>query len=455
MLAGKNHLKQIKRLKIMNNNKNIKFQKIGKDLIPGLTQILSKRPDQFAPKIWPAYFKKAKGALIWDIDNNKYLDMSISGIGTVLLGYQDKNIDEFVIKAIKKGNSSSLNCLEEIILADKLCKLHPWAKMARYTRSGGEAVTVAVRIARAYTKKDKLAVCGYHGWHDWYGAANLNSKKSLDGHWLSNYSPIGIPKKLKNTTFTFSYNKIEELEKIFKKNKNQIAAVILETVRDEYPKNNFLNKVKKLCKKNKCLLIFDEISAGFRVCNGGSHLYFNVNPDMAVFAKAISNGYPMGAIIGKKNVMKTAEKTLISSSYWSDRVGPAAAIATIDKIIKKRVVKHINKIGIQMQDGLLDISKKTGLKIIVKGIPGLTAFKFNYKNSNMMMTIFIQYMLKNKILAIYRFYPNYSHNSLHVKRYLNCAKEIFNKIEYFNKKKKLHLLLKYREATPGFSKFKI
>jgi glutamate-1-semialdehyde 2,1-aminomutase len=180
----------------MNIQKSLETQRKAQILIPGMTQLLSKRPDMFAPGVWPGYFSKAKGVEIWDLDGNRYIDMSIAGIGANVLGYADPDVDAAVRSAIDAGVSSSLNCPEEVELAELLCDLHPWADMVRYARTGGESMAIAVRIARAYTGKDKIAFCGYHGWHDWYLAANLGTENALGEHLLPGLSPIGVPKGL-------------------------------------------------------------------------------------------------------------------------------------------------------------------------------------------------------------------------------------------------------------------
>jgi len=309
---------------------SLNLQEKGKKIIPGLTQLLSKRPDQFAPGVWPGYFDRAKGVEVWDLEGNRYIDASISGIGAVILGYCDPDVDRAVSQVVAKGNFSSLNCPEEIELGELLCEIHPWADMVRYGRGGGEVMAIAVRIARAYTGRDIIAFCGYHGWHDWYLAANLKSDKSLEGHLLPGLKPRGVPRGLLGTALGFHYNKIEELEKIVADTKGKLAAIAMEPIRNQQPEPGFLEAVRKLADKTGAVLIFDEVSAGFRMNSGGSHLLLGVEPDMAAFAKAISNGYPMGAVIGKKNIMNAVQDTFISSTYWTDRIGPAAAMATIN-----------------------------------------------------------------------------------------------------------------------------
>ena len=256
--------------------KSLKMQKRAKNRIPGMTQLLSKRPDMFAPGVWPGYYSMAKGVEIWDLDGNRYIDMSIAGIGANILGYADSDVDAAVVEAIQNGNSSSLNCPEEVELAELLCKLHPWAEMVRYARTGGEAMAIAVRIARAYTEKDKVAFCGYHGWHDWYLAANLGTENALGEHLLTGLNPNGVPKGLTGTAIPFRYNHLEELQAIVEKNRKDIAAIIMEPIRNVQPQPGFLEGVRALADDIGAVFIIDEISAAFRMNSGGAHLVFGI-----------------------------------------------------------------------------------------------------------------------------------------------------------------------------------
>ncbi|MBI4449942.1 aminotransferase class III-fold pyridoxal phosphate-dependent enzyme, partial [Candidatus Uhrbacteria bacterium] len=196
--------------------------------IPGVTQLLSKHPDRFAPGVWPGYYDRASGVEVWDLDGNRYLDMSIGGIGANVLGYADPDVDAAVRDAIAKGSSSSLNCPEEVALADLLCELHPWAEQVRFARGGGEAMAIAVRIARAKTGRDAVAFCGYHGWHDWYLAANLGAADALSPHLMAGLEPAGVPKALSGTAFPFRYNQLDELDAIIRDHGRELAAIIME-----------------------------------------------------------------------------------------------------------------------------------------------------------------------------------------------------------------------------------
>jgi len=431
---------------------SLKLQEKGRKVIPGLTQLLSKRPDQFAPGIWPGYFEKAKGIKVWDLDGNCYIDMSISGIGAVILGYCDPDVDKAVSQVVTKGNFSSLNCPEEVELAELLCEIHPWAEMVRYGRGGGEVMVMAVRIARAYTQREKVAFCGYHGWHDWYLAANLSSDKSLEGHLMPGLKPRGVPRGLLGTAFGFSYNKIEELEKITEDTKGDLAAIIMEPIRNQPPDEGFLESVRKIADKIGAVLIFDEVSAGFRMNSGGSHLLFGVEPDMASFAKGMSNGYPMGAVIGKKEVMNAVQDTFISSTYWTDRIGPAAAIATITKHKKHNVGAQLMEMGSLVQEGWRKHAKESALDIEVGGIKPMSHFSFNYPKAQAMMTLFVQEMLGRGFLASNRLYLNYAHNKESIESYLKAVGETFSLIADLAKKDKVEEALKGEVAKSGFKR---
>ncbi|KKS34904.1 MAG: Aminotransferase [Parcubacteria group bacterium GW2011_GWC2_42_12] len=435
----------------MSIKKGFKLWRQAKKIIPGGSQLLSKRVEMFLPEQWPAFFKKAKGVEVWDLDGNKYLDVNAS-IGACILGYADPEVNRAVKKAIDDGSNSTLNCPEEVKLAELLCKLHPWAKMVRYARGGGEAMAVAVRIARAYSGKSQVAFCGYHGWSDWYLAANIVNDKSLDGHLLSGLEPRGVPRELKGTAIPFRYNKIAELKKIVSKNKN-IGVIVMEPLRHEEPKDNFLKQVRKIADKIGAVLVFDEVTIGWRLNVGGAHLKYGVNPDIAVFAKGLSNGFPMAAIIGKKEIMQAAQTTFISSSSWTERIGPTAALATINKMIDKKVPEHLNRIGRLVVKGLKQAAKNNQLKVTVAGPPPLIHFSFDYgADSQAIRTLFTQEMLKKKILASGGVYVTYSLKKKQAKRYLRAVEETFRLLRKAIDNNQVHSLLNGPIAHSGFKR---
>jgi glutamate-1-semialdehyde aminotransferase len=400
--------------------------KKAKKIIPGGTQLLSKRPEMFLPDFWPAYYDKAKGCKVWDLDGNEYIDMSYMGIGACILGYADEDINAAVKKAIDKGNMCTLNCPEEVELSELLIELHPWAGMVRYARTGGEAMAIAVRIARAKTGKDTILFCGYHGWQDWYLSANLADDEALDGHLLPGLEPKGVPRGLKGTAIPFNYNDRDGFLELMNKYKDNVGVVVMEPIRNYYPKEGFLETIREITKKLGIVLIFDEVSSGWRLNIGGAHLNFKVDPDIAVFAKAISNGYPMAAIIGKPEVMEVAQDSFISSTYWTERIGPVAALATIKKLKKDNISEHLINIGKKVQEGWKKSSKKYGLNITVSGINPLGLFSFNYDNSLVLKTLFTQLLLENGFLATTAFYASFAHKDEHVEKYLEAVDEAFN-----------------------------
>ena len=441
----------MKKLKLFNtNNKKRnegfkmssgqKFWIRANNVIPGGSMLLSKNSDVFLPKQWPSYFIKSKGCNIWDLDGRKLVDTCLMGIGTNILGYGEKNIDRAVNDTIKKGVMSTLNCPEEVLLAEKLVKMHPWSSMVKFTRSGGEANAVAIRIARAATNREKIAICGYHGWHDWYIAANLRNRKNLDSHLIQGISSLGIPKKLKNTVFPFRFNNIKDLKKIINQNPD-LAAVKMEVYRNIKPKNNFLKKVRELTQKKKILLIFDECTSGFRETFGGLHLKYKVNPDIAIFGKSLGNGYAINAIIGKENVMKYADQTFISSTFWTERIGPTAALKTLEIMEKQKSWDKITRTGNKIIKNWKKIFKKNKIKIKISGLPSLCKFSIDCTFEREIITFITQEMLKDGFLANNTIYVSTSHNDKILKRYYKSLDKVLKIVAInFSKNKILKLL---------------
>jgi glutamate-1-semialdehyde aminotransferase len=415
-------------MKDLNTVKNQKLYNEAKTLIPGGTQLLSKRPEMFLPDGWINYYESAKGCEVVDIDGNKFIDMISMGIGACILGFADEDINKAVKIAIDKGNMTSLNCPEEVELAKLLIDIHPWADMARFVRSGGEAMSVAVRIARAASKKDRVLFCGYHGWHDWYISANLSSNKTLDGHLLPGLEPNGIPRKLIETSIPFNFNDVEEFLSLIKKYDGEVGTVVLESIRNDRPEKKFVETIREITRKQGIVFIVDEITSGFRLNVGGAHLLYDIEPDIAVFAKAISNGYPMGAIIGRKDVMQSAQTSFISSTYWTERIGSVAALATLKKLKEFDVPVHLIKVGKMVQNGWADKAKKYGLKIHVSGIYPLSHFDFEENNPLLCKTVFTKMMLEYGFLASTFFYSSYAHKEDIVNSYINAVDETFGKM---------------------------
>ncbi len=420
-----------------------------RQLIPGGTQLLSKRPEMFAPDRWPSYFSRAKGVQVWDLDGTtSYTDMSIMGIGACILGYADDDVDDAVIGAIRNGVASSLNCPEEVELAELLIELHPWAEMVRYTRSGGEAMSVAVRIARASTRRDLVLFSGYHGWTDWYLAANLGETDALDGHLMPGLQPAGVPRGLRGSAVPFPVNDIAALRDLVRGREKEVAAIVIEPARGEEAPVDYLKQLSVYAKELGAVLIFDEITSAFRMNAGGIHLRYGVDPDIAVFAKSMANGYAMAAIIGRERVMQAAQSTFISSTNWTERVGPTAALATIRKYRAKNVQDHIISIGNQTKKVWEDASRATGVPIRVSGLPTLAAFAFDSKQNQVMQTFYVVEMLRHGFLGFRQFKPAYAHTSDHVKKYGAAVKEVFAELA----KRDPETLLSSPAAHTGFAR---
>jgi len=430
--------------------KSLEMQMKAKEFIPGMTQLLSKRPDMFSMGVWPGYYSRAKGCSVWDLDDNRYTDMSISGIGANILGYADDDVDEAVIEAIRGGSSSSLNCPEEVELAELLCELHPWASMARFTRSGGEAMTVAVRIARAHTQKDVVAFCGYHGWHDWYLSANLGTENALGEHLITGLDPRGVPQGLKGTAHPFRFNHIEELEKIVAAHGKELAAVVLEPIRNLSPTPEFVQGVREIATDCGAVLIVDEISSGFRMNTGGAHLLLGYDPDMAVFSKSLGNGYPIAAVIGKESVMQSAQRTFISSTCWTERTGPAAALATIRKHGSENVGDHLMKLGQQVQDSWKELLSKHGIPGQVSGMLPMSHIDFQTPYPMETKALFIQLMLEKGYLASNLYYAMHAHSGDHISGYLKAVDSVFQEIARAVKDGSVRKLLKGSPSSTGF-----
>ncbi|MDO8662359.1 MAG: aminotransferase class III-fold pyridoxal phosphate-dependent enzyme [Candidatus Omnitrophota bacterium] len=436
----------------MNLQKSQECQNKARKLIPGMTQLLSKRPDMFSLGVWPTYYSKSKGAKVWDLDGNVYIDMSIAGIGANILGYADQDINAAVIDAIKNGSSSSLNCPEEVDLAEELCSLHPWAQMVRFARSGGESMAVAVRIARAHTGRDLVVICGYHGWHDWYLAANLGTENALGEHLIPGLSPTGVPKALKGTTLTFKYNDIDSLKTVIAAHKGEVAAIVMEPVRNIQPTQGFLQGVRLLTDQAGAIFIFDEISSGFRLNCGGAHILYGVDPDIAVFSKALGNGYPIAAIIGRAFVMESAQKSFISSTMWTERIGPVAALAMIKKFRAFKAHEHLMEIGRLVQKGWEVVSKRHGLPVKISGIYPLGHFVFDDQDQPVMKAFFVQEMLAKGFLASNVFYSMLAHTKEDVEAYLMAADEVFGRIRQLKDSGRLRSALKGEPSASGFKR---
>lgn len=436
----------------MNCDKGPSLWTRAKEIIPGGSQLLSKRSEQFLPELWPSYFSRANGVDIWDLDNNHFVDMAFMGVGCCPLGYCDPDVDEAVIDAVKKGSMCTLNCPEEVWLAEKLIKLNKGFGMARFTRCGGEAMAVAVRISRAFTRKDTIAFCGYHGWHDWYLAANLADNKNLDGHLLPGLNPLGVPRALIGSAVPFNFNQSDELLSIVERQGENLAAIVMEPIRDKEPSGEFLSAIHQSVEETGAVLIIDEVSSGFRLNVGGAYTRFGYKPDIAVFAKALGNGYPIGAIVGREEVMEIAQDTFISSTNWTERIGPVAALATIEKYQREDVPRHLVKIGKDMQEMWIRISHEAEIPMDVGGIPPLSHFLIPGEEGQHIQTIITKLMLEHEQLAGKSFYPSFVHQQSHLDSYESALEQVMEKIRRALDKRDLNSLYSGNIAHSGFKR---
>lgn len=427
-----------------------KLWKRAKEVIPGGNMLLSKRAEMFLPNQWPAYFSKAKGCKVWDMDGREYVDMSIMGIGTNILGYGHPEVDEAIRRTIDAGNMSTLNCSEEVYLAEKLIEIHPWADMVRLARSGGEANAIAIRIARAASGRDKVAICGYHGWHDWYLSANLGDDRSLDGHLLPGLEPNGVPRNLRGTVFPFNYNNYAELEALV--NSQDIGVIKMEVSRNKGPEDDFLGKVRSLATERKIVLIFDECTSGFRETFGGLHKKYGVEPDMAMFGKALGNGYAITATIGRREVMEAAQSTFISSTFWTERIGPTAALKTLEVMKSVKSWEVITRTGLAIRQRWQEMADKYGLMIEHWGLPALTGFTIKSDNALAYKTLITQEMLAKGYLAGNSVYVCTEHTPAVVDAFFDALDPVFGLIGECETGRDIMTLLKGPVCHGGFKR---
>ena len=279
-------------------NSGLTLWQKAKKIIPGGNGLLSKRPERYAPDLWPTYYSEAKGVEITDLDGNTYIDMAQMGIGSAILGYCHPDVDAAVVAAVNKGVSTTLNCPEEVLLAKKLLELNPFAGGVKFARTGGEAMAIAVRIARAFSGKSSIAFSGYHGWSDWYLATNLGTAEGLNDHLLPGLEPNGVPKNLAGTIFPFAYNSVDELEVLVRQ--NDIGVIVIEGARYDFPTTEFITGIQRIAQQYNCLIVVDEITSGWRLTDGGVYKLNGLLPDIVVFGKAMGNGYAISAVVGKK-----------------------------------------------------------------------------------------------------------------------------------------------------------
>jgi glutamate-1-semialdehyde 2,1-aminomutase len=425
-----------------------KLWKRARRVIAGGNMLLSKRPEMFLPAQWPTYFSKAKGCRVTDLEGREYIDMSVMGVGTNTLGYGHPEVDAAVHRTVDAGNMATLNCPEEVYLAERLIGMHEWSDMVRLARTGGEANAIAVRIARAASGRDRVAICGYHGWHDWYLAANLRAE-SLADHLLPGLEPRGVPQELRDTVLPFHYNAIDELERLVQRYPD-IGVIKMEVTRSEPPRDEFLLHVRRIASERGIVLIFDECTSGFRETLGGIHGKYGVEPDMAIFGKALGNGYAITATIGRREVMEAAQTTFISSTFWTERIGPTAALATLDVMERTRSWDIISETGRGIKRRWRELATHHGLDIAVSGLDALPEFSFDSPRALAYKTLVTQEMLDRGFLAATLVYVCIEHSADVVDRYFHALDAAFGSVAECEAGRDVNELLRGPVSHSGF-----
>lgn len=379
------------------------------------TGLLSKRAHLFDEKTWPSYFSRCSGAEVWDLDGVKRVDFT-GGVGAILLGHADRDVNAAVHRRVSLGSYCTLASPEEVTLAELLLELHPWADKVRYARGGGEALGLAVRIARAATGKSGIAFCGYHGWSDWYLAANLGDDAALDGHLLPGLQPLGVPRELAGTAVPFRYNDPGSLAQALQKLDGKLAAVVMEPMRSEFPRDGFVQKVIDACHAAGAVFVLDEVTSGWRFGFPGAAPKLGIEPDISVYAKAMSNGFPSGAIMGRDAVMDAANDSFISSSYWTDGVGTAAAVACVSKMRTEGVQQRVWSLGEKLQSGLREVAARhPALQIKIGGMPCAPSIAFTLGDAAASAkALMIRGMLRRGFMMSSQLYAMWPHTDEHM-----------------------------------------
>lgn len=423
-----------------------------KTLIPGGTQLLSKRPEMFLPEGWPAYYARARGIEVWDLDGRRYQDFAHMGVGACTLGYADEAVNEAVYAAMQNGSMCTLNAPDEVALAERLIAINPWAQKVRFAKTGGEACAIAIRIARAASGKSRVAFCGYHGWHDWYVSSNLADESHLDDQLLPGLHARGVPRELAHTAIPFAYNALEQLESIAAEYGDRLGVIFMEPQRGSAPEPGFLEGVRRIADRLGAVLVFDEITSGFRMNVGGIHALSGVEPDIALYGKALGNGYPIAAVIGRESIMEAAQETFISSTFWTESTGFAAALKTLKLMEARRTPEHLVALGERITQGWKTAAHRVGLTLNTGGIPPLTHLDFPGEDATAAMTYFTQEMLLRGYLAGSSVYVSQAHDEASVDAYLEAAEEVFAQIVQAREANDLHSRLLGPVKHTGFAR---
>jgi glutamate-1-semialdehyde 2,1-aminomutase len=394
-------------------------------LVPGGTHLYGKRSEFHASGVWPAYVARAEGGHFWDVDGNEFIDYNL-GAGPVMLGHAFPPVIEAVQRQLPLGQLYATSSPLELELARLIIELVPCAEMVRYARSGGEACAVAVRIARSYSRRDKVLFCGYHGWHDWYISANLADSETLNDHLRPGIDPLGVPAALAGTAMPFEYNDIDSLKAALDANRGEVACIIIEPARTFQPENGYLHKVRDIADEYGVVLIFDETVTGFRYSRGGAQEHFGVTPDMGVFGKAIGNGFPLTCVAGKGDVMMACKDSFISSCFWGETTSLAAGVAAVTFIRDNPVIEHIWSIGQGIVDGVDAAAKELGISMRFPGKPCNASVRFDIDDPALakgISTLWEQELLRRGICADGMFYICYSHTREDVERTVEAGTE--------------------------------
>jgi len=408
--------------------------------IPLGTQTFSKSYKVFPYGVSPFYASRAKGSHLWDADGNQYVDF-VSSLCAITLGYQDPDVDAAVRAQMESGNLFSLPHKIEIEVAESICKMVPCAEMVRFGKNGSDATSGAVRVARAYTGRDRIAVCGYHGWQDWYiGATSRN---------------LGVPKVVQELTHTFKFNDLDSLQLLLKSHKGEFACIVMEAMNTEKPDPNFLRGVQELAKKHGAVFILDETITGFRFSKGGAQELFNITPDLATFGKGLSNGYPLSAIAGRADIMSLMEDIFFSFTMGSETLSLAAAKATLEKINREPVIEQLKKSGNRIISGVRDCITQCGAQHIfsVSGHPAWTFLNIKdiepYTNWEIRTYLF-QEMFKRQMLMLGAHNISYAHTTEDINRLLHAYDEILPLIKQSIEEQSLLEKLNCKPLVPLF-----
>ena len=408
--------------------------------IPLGTQTFSKSKTQFPKGASPFYIQKAKGSKVWDVDGNEYIDF-ICGLGAITLGYNDEDVLSAVKAQLEEGTLFSLPHPIEIYVAEKMKEMIPCAEMVRFGKNGSDATAGAVRVSRAFTKRDYVAVCGYHGWQDWYiGSTPRN---------------LGVPESTQELTLKFEYNNIESLDKLFKQYPNKIACIIMEAMNFEEPKDDFLQKVKDLCHKNGALFVLDEMITGFRYSNGGAQELFGVTPDLATFGKGMANGYPISAVCGRADIMQLFEECFFSFTFGGETLSLAASLATMTKYQNNPIIEKMKTNGQKIYDNIKSIIEKNELDDIFRigGNPSWTLLNIKDTekyNSWTIKTLYMQEMLKRGILILGSHETSFAHSDEDINRLIKSYDEVFPILKEGIRNNKVVEMLDCKPLTPLF-----